>query len=261
MFEDSPIRTAVRRHARALTWRLRAVLAALTVVGLVALGGALARGGEERAAAPIGPRAVAGLDWDVPEPSETTEAPPATAAPTTEPSHSPEATPARRPEPKPHPTPTPEPSPTPGPALRPGERIGLEPATLPGYRVRHRQFAGRIDRIGAGSAALERADSTFTVRAGLAGSGCVSFEAVNYPGFYLRHQDFALQLHRRDASRLFTADATFCPVAGLAGRGVSLRSFNYPDRYVVHQRSRLYIAAVRGGSAGAATFGVISGLP
>jgi hypothetical protein len=144
-----------------------------------------------------------------------------------------------------------------GPALVPGARIGLEPVTNPGYRVRHRNFSGRIDPIGVASGSLEKADSRFTVRAGLADSRCVSLEAVNYPGHYLRHQDFAIHLHRRDGSAVFAADATFCRVDGLAGRGVSLRSYNYPDRYVYHERSQLFIARVGGGSARSAmTFAV-----
>jgi hypothetical protein len=145
------------------------------------------------------------------------------------------------------------PAPAPAPAFVIGARVGLEPVSKPGYRVRHRDFAGRIDYIGPNSSALDRADSSFTVRAGLANSRCVSFESVNYPGYYLRHQNFRIYLHRVDGTRLFAADATFCAVTGLAGRGTSLRSYNYPDRYLCHRSSELYIAA---GVSSAATFAV-----
>ncbi|WP_173079459.1 AbfB domain-containing protein [Phytohabitans rumicis] len=153
--------------------------------------------------------------------------------------------------------PSPSPSAT-TPPLRAGARVGLEPVSKPGFRVRHRDFAGRIDRIGSGSGALDRADSSFTVRAGLASSSCASFESVNFPGYYLRHQNFQIVLHRYDGTQLFRADATFCPVTGLTGQETSLRSYNYPSRYLLHRDSRLVIES--GGSAASATFAVRTAL-
>jgi hypothetical protein len=153
--------------------------------------------------------------------------------------------------------PSPSPSAT-TPPLRAGARVGLEPVSLPGYRVRHKNFAGRIDRIGSGSSALDRADSSFTVRTGLANSRCVSFESVNFPGYYLRHQNFQILLHRYDGTQLFLADATFCPVTGLTGQETSLRSYNYPNRYLMYRDSRLVIDS--SGSASSATFAVRSAL-
>ena len=113
----------------------------------------------------------------------------------------------------------------------PGAVIGLEPAGRPGFRVRHRDFAGRVDRIGPRSGPLDRLDSRFVVRAGLTGDGCVAFESVNYPGRYLRHQNFVVRLHPPDRTALFAADATFCEVPRGRGR-IALRSVNYPDRFV-----------------------------
>ena len=60
-------------------------------------------------------------------------------------------------------------------------------------------------------------------------------ESVNYPGHYLRHQGFMLKLHKRDGSDLFNKDASFKPVAGLVGKGVSFESSNYPGRFIRHQ--------------------------
>lgn len=54
--------------------------------------------------------------------------------------------------------------------------IGLEPAGRPGYRVRHRDFAARVDRIDAAA----RADARFAVRTGLADGDCVSVESVDF---------------------------------------------------------------------------------
>jgi Alpha-L-arabinofuranosidase B (ABFB) domain len=120
-----------------------------------------------------------------------------------------------------------------------GTTIGLEVSDRPGFRVRHRNFLGRVDRIGPGSSSLDRADSRFTVRAGLAGKGCFSFEAVNYPQQFLRHQNFVIHLQRRDGTALFAADATFCPVPRPQGAAFSLRAYNYPGRYVTEANSQL----------------------
>lgn len=229
------------------------------MVGLVLLGAAMTSGGD------VPP---AGLAEPPPITADTGYWPTAPVPRSPSPSGSPSASPEGEEGPPARPpvsvpgrvTPLPPTTSPSGPALRPGTRVGLEPVGQPGYRVRHRNFLGRIDRIGAGSPSLDRADSTFTVRAGLADARCVSLEAVNYPGFYLRHQDFAIHLHRREFGALYAADATFCPGAGLAGRDTSLRSYNYPDRYLYHERSQLYIARVGGGTARSATFAVKGGL-
>ncbi|WP_157432802.1 MULTISPECIES: AbfB domain-containing protein [unclassified Actinoplanes] len=120
-----------------------------------------------------------------------------------------------------------------------GGTEALTVADRTGFRVRHRNFLGRLDPIGPGSSVLDRADSSFTVRKGLNDSRCVSLESVNYPGYFLRHQNFVLKLQRRDGSGLFAADATFCPVTIRSGAALALRSSNYPKRFVVASGDRL----------------------
>lgn len=140
-------------------------------------------------------------------------------------------------------TPAPAPDPTrgqttpPAPGLRIDAPVSLELAGAAGLMVRHRDFRARVDRIGPGSSALDRADARFVVREGLADDDCVSFEASNYPGRFLRHRDFELRLDRRDQTRLFDQDATFCPEA--RGGAVALRSHNYPGRFVTESRTQL----------------------
>lgn len=121
-------------------------------------------------------------------------------------------------------------APTGGTALTAGRTVGLEVRGMTGFRVRHRDYLARIDRVTADSSALDRADASFVVRRGLGGAGCISFESVNYPGHYLRHRDFTVRIDRRDRSSLFARDATFCP----SGRGeaVTLRSLNYPGHAI-----------------------------
>ncbi|MET8150604.1 AbfB domain-containing protein [Actinoplanes sp. NPDC049668] len=128
-----------------------------------------------------------------------------------------------------------------------GAEIGLQPAGESGRRVRHRDFRARIDAIGPNSSALDRADSRFTVRAGRANGSCVSFESANYPGYFLRHRNYALRLDRVDGSALFNADSTFCavPVAG----GFVLRSHNYPDRFLTESDSVLLLTRTSAAAA------------
>ena len=134
----------------------------------------------------------------------------------------------------------------PAPALRAGTVIGLAERERPAFRVRHRNFLGRVDRIGPGSSDLDHADSTFAVRP--AAGGCVAFESVNFPGRFLRHRNFVIRLDQADGSALFRLDSTFCPVSAGPGAFV-LRSANYPSRYVSERQSSLLLSEVPAGSA------------
>ncbi|MEV4703050.1 AbfB domain-containing protein [Actinoplanes sp. NPDC049316] len=126
-----------------------------------------------------------------------------------------------------------------------GSTVGLELAGRKGVRVRHRNFVGRADPITAAGSATDKLDATFTVRAGLAGRGCVSLESVNYPGRFLRHRDFVIRLDTRQDTPLYAADATFCAVPRGGGRTISLRGWNYPDHFVNEERSALVLTARR----------------
>lgn len=121
-----------------------------------------------------------------------------------------------------------------------GSRTGLEVSGSPGSRVRHRDYRARVDSVSARSSALDKADSTFVARTGLADTDCVSFESVNYPGYYLRHRNGKVYLDRRATTTLYAADATFCVVEGRSG-AVTLRSFNYPERFLALDRSGLVL--------------------
>ncbi|MFC5666002.1 glycoside hydrolase family 43 protein [Kitasatospora misakiensis] len=96
--------------------------------------------------------------------------------------------------------------------------------------VRHANFDARIDPN-----VNPAEDSRFRPRPGLAGTGTVSFESVNYPGYFLRHFNYDFQLAYNDGSGQFAQDATFRQVAGLADPSwSSFQSYNHPDRYIRH---------------------------
>ncbi|MDN0195514.1 glycoside hydrolase family 43 protein [Streptomyces sp. S.PNR 29] len=101
--------------------------------------------------------------------------------------------------------------------------------------VRHTNFDVRIDPN-----VSPAQDAQFRLRPGLAGSGTVSFESVNFPGYFLRHADFDFQLARNDGTSQFAQDATFRQVAGLAdSTWSSFQSYTYPDRYIRHYAYQL----------------------
>jgi hypothetical protein len=103
--------------------------------------------------------------------------------------------------------------------------------------------------VTAGSSATDKQDATFVQAAGLANPSCVSFESVNKPGSYLRHQNFQLHLQLNDGSALFSQDATFCQQPGNSGQGVSFQSVNFTDRYLRTFNNVLYLASNGGSNA------------
>ncbi len=99
--------------------------------------------------------------------------------------------------------------------------------------VRLRGFKGYITPI---RSTLDRKDAASRMRKGLWGKGTVSFESVNYPGYFLRHQGFVLKLHKRSKALLYRKDDSFYLRRGFAKvRGaLSLESVNYKGHYIRH---------------------------
>ncbi|GEM_PF-3066701 len=98
------------------------------------------------------------------------------------------------------------------------------------YYVRHRSFRGEVTPVGS---ALDRQDATFRIVPGLADPNWISFESLNYPGYYLRHQNFVFHLHQASDDQLFKEDATFRIIPGLASTDlVTFESYNCPGHYI-----------------------------
>ncbi|HEV2783031.1 MAG TPA: family 43 glycosylhydrolase [Actinophytocola sp.] len=116
--------------------------------------------------------------------------------------------------------------------------------------IRHASFRARID---ANVTAL--ADSQFRIVPGLAGSGTVSLESTNFPGYYLRHRNFEVWLDRDDGSQTFRSDASFFRRAGLADTAaVSFEAANFAGRYIRQSAFLLYVQAVDTAGRADATF-------
>ncbi len=119
---------------------------------------------------------------------------------------------------------------------------------FPDRFMRHSSFNGRIDQ-----APIDPInDSKWKLVAGLADSNGVSFESVNYPGYYLRHSNYILVVNQNDNSATFKADATFYKTSGFADAAwTSFRSYNFSDRYIRHSNYVLRIDPITGSSSAA----------
>jgi hypothetical protein len=146
--------------------------------------------------------------------------------------------------------------PTPGEAnkgftLDPGRLVSLQ-ATTSGSTsdyIKHNDADDGVvtATVTAGSSDTDKQDATWVQTAGLADPSCVSFESINKPGSYLRHQNYQFHLQPNDGSSLFSQDATFCQTPGNSGKGVSFQSVNFPTRYIRTFDHTVYIAS-NGGS-------------
>ncbi|MFB6394564.1 AbfB domain-containing protein [Polymorphospora lycopeni] len=124
--------------------------------------------------------------------------------------------------------------------------------TTPGFTnryLRHMNGLAYTEVVDAGSPTVLRQDATYTVRPGLAGTGCYSFESVNFPGQFLRHVDSRVRNSPDDGSALLRADATWCARTGLTGGGVSFESYNFRGSYLRHHGAEVWLSNGAGGPA------------
>lgn len=63
--------------------------------------------------------------------------------------------------------------------------------------------------------------------------GRFKFESKNYPGEFWRHQNYELWKQKQESSKLYQLDTSFDVVPGLHGIGISFRSVNYPDHFIL----------------------------
>ncbi|MCZ4507454.1 family 43 glycosylhydrolase [Streptomyces sp. ActVer] len=114
---------------------------------------------------------------------------------------------------------------------------GVTPVRFSSYNfpdrfIRHWEYRAKIEPN-----VTNLADSQFRVVTGLAGTGTVSLESANFPGYYLRHRSNGeVWVDKSDGSTAFKGDASFYRRAGLAdaSAGVSFESYNVAGSYVRH---------------------------
>ena len=94
---------------------------------------------------------------------------------------------------------------------------------------------------------FDKRDATFRIVPGLADSNSISFESLDLPAYYLRHQHYRVKLHQLSDDPQFKADATFSVVPGLADpKEVSFKSHNYPDRFLRHRDFHTWVESGSG---------------
>ena len=132
-----------------------------------------------------------------------------------------------------------------GTALTVGSAYSFR-VTTPGFNTRYLAHSGNtidIQVVTSSNSTTQKQSASWTVRAGLGNSDCISFESRDTPGNFIRHSSFHLILSSDDGSKQMHEDATFCPQSGLNGQGTSIRSWNYPTRYVRHYYEVGYVAS------------------
>ncbi|HEX8869729.1 MAG TPA: AbfB domain-containing protein, partial [Lentzea sp.] len=122
-----------------------------------------------------------------------------------------------------------------GTAVGPDDLVSLR-VTTSGYTdryLRHRDSLARTDVPGSD---LDRLDSTFFARPGLADASCLSFESRNFPGQFLRHANSRIGL----AANPVAGDATFCAREGSGG--TALESYSVRGSFIRHFSATVYLA-------------------
>ena len=123
--------------------------------------------------------------------------------------------------------------------------VSLQSANYRDRYVRHRNYQGYLEPVGSD---LDRKDSSFRRVAGLADRTQVSFEATNFPGWFLAADgDKAMLRQRPSGNQGFDRDATFVIRGGLAdAAGMSLESLAQSGKYLRHYQFGLFIQAPDG---------------
>lgn len=130
-------------------------------------------------------------------------------------------------------------------ALSPGSGLSLRATTsccTTSY-LRHQLGTATLTGVGAGSPATDKDDASWTARAGLSNSACLSFESTNYPGGFLRQTNRVVYQQQNDGTPGFASDATFCPQPGENGQGVSLSWVGNTSLFLRHYNGKIYLAS------------------
>jgi Alpha-L-arabinofuranosidase B (ABFB) domain/Extracellular link domain len=127
--------------------------------------------------------------------------------------------------------------------IKPGIVISLLNAISWDRVLRHSGFAGWVHGPDQGPnngySPLESRDASFRIQPGRNGKAdYISFESINYPGYYLRHSGFRIWLHWPDGSGLFNEDSSFKPIPAINSDAtmVSFQSANFPEYYLSAHR-------------------------
>ncbi|KAJ7792670.1 alpha-L-arabinofuranosidase [Mycena olivaceomarginata] len=137
---------------------------------------------------------------------------------------------------------------TSGPAISVGSAVSFRATTAccTTRYIAHTGTTVNTQVVTSSSTSAMKLSASWTVVAGLGNSACVSFEARDTPGSFIRHSNFTLLVDAHDGTKQFNEDATFCPQAGLNGQGNTIRAWGYPTRSFRHFNNAAFVASSDG---------------
>ncbi|WP_238297332.1 AbfB domain-containing protein, partial [Methylobacterium soli] len=152
-----------------------------------------------------------------------------------------------------------------------GSGVSLQSVAAPRKYLRHQNFVAYThdvtDSPGAYPDATFRRGTALAAACGCTSGACLSYEAVNYPGFFLRARAGQMVLEARQEADAWKLDASFCERPALGsdvgtGSGaVSLQSSNLPGSYVTNIGGAVALVAPgNDGDRQRATFRQVAGL-
>lgn len=96
--------------------------------------------------------------------------------------------------------------------------VSLEAADKPRFHLRHYGYLLDLeDRNNPRNPGIFHLDSSFKLRQNQWADGYLTFESVNVPNNYIRHQGYRLRISANDNTALFKADAGFQSIEGKFG--------------------------------------------
>jgi hypothetical protein len=88
--------------------------------------------------------------------------------------------------------------------------VSFQPVDAPGHYLRHYGYLLDLEKKdGARNANIFDEDATFRIHENKFFNGFDSYESVNYPNYYIRHQGSRLKINVQDHSELYENDASF----------------------------------------------------
>ena len=147
---------------------------------------------------------------------------------------------------------------TPAPGMAQQDVVALRAYRPTNFFVMHHDFTGRADAL---KSPQDARDTWVEIVAGLADPKCISLRAVSPPDHYYKPAFFRIVLAKRLDEPRYREDATFCLEAGLekallaeakpkasafantpaGAKPISIRSYNYPDRFIRHRHGELWL--------------------
>lgn len=114
----------------------------------------------------------------------------------------------------------------------------LSSYNFPTYFIRHWEYRAKLEPN-----VTNLADSQFRTVGGLSGTGTVSLESANFPGYYLRARSGEVWVEKGDGTTAFANSASFYQRAGLAdsANGVSYEAYASSGQYLRHFNYLLYV--------------------